>query len=362
MFNPSRFRLARRRRGFSKTRLAEGSGLELRTIYGYESGQWEPPPETLRRLADALTFPAEFFFGEDIDQPSAQAASFRSMSRMSAAKRDMALGAGAIAYLLNDWIERRFELPTVDVPDLRGPGPESAAAALRQHWGLGERPVRNMIHLLEAKGVRVFSLAEDSTDIDAFSLWRGSTPFMFLNTLKSAEHGRFDAGHELGHLVLHRHGAPSGQEAEREANAFASAFLMPRASVLAVSPGVSTVEHLVHLKKQWIVSVAALAYRLRTLGMISDWHYRTLCIEIQQRGYRQREPEGAQRESSQMLGKVFSTLRDEGVTKTDIARELSVPVDEIDRLIFGLILMGLSSGQSTAPRPIPRRPTLKLIE
>jgi hypothetical protein len=54
----------------------------------------------------------------------------------------------------------------------------------------------------------VFSLALDAAEVDAFSMWRQSTPYVFLNTKKSAEHGRFDAAHELGHLVLHRHGSP----------------------------------------------------------------------------------------------------------------------------------------------------------
>src|SRR5260363_245495 len=84
--------------------------------------------------------------------------------------------------------------------------------------------------------VRVFSLSLDTTDVDAFSLWRQRTPFIFLNTRKSAEHARFDAAHELGHLVLHRHGSPQGREAEKEADTFASAFLMPRATLLTQVP------------------------------------------------------------------------------------------------------------------------------
>src|SRR5438094_162699 len=80
------------------------------------------------------------------------------------------------------------------------------------------------------------ALAIDAKEVDAFSMWHGETPFVFLNTKKSCERSRFDAAHELGHLVLHRHGVPQGQQAEAEANAFASAFLMPRASVLAMAP------------------------------------------------------------------------------------------------------------------------------
>src|SRR5439155_17007878 len=123
------------------------------------------------------------------------------------------------------------------LPDLSKEGtPESAAISLRGMWGLGELAVKNIVHLLESRGVRIFSLAIDAREVDAFSMWRGTTPFIFLNTQKSSEHSRYDAAHELGHLVLHRHGEPQGQDAERQANEFASAFLMPLASVLAQAP------------------------------------------------------------------------------------------------------------------------------
>lgn len=362
MFNPSRLRLARKRRGLTMTRLAAAVGVESRTISGYENGEWPPPPETLGKIASALRFPPTFFDGDDLDEPTPETASFRSMSRMSASRRDAALGAGAIAFTLNDWIEARFELPTADLPHLPGEEPEAAAMTVRQHWGIGERPIRNMVHLLEANGVRVYSLAEDTVEVDAFSLWRNGTPFVFLNTLKSAEHGRFDAAHELGHLVLHRHGGPLGQDAEREANAFASAFLMPRASVLALAPRTATLAHLIQLKKQWIVSVAALAYRLHALGVLSDWHYRTLCIELQGRGYRKVEPEGAQRETSQMLAKIFAALRDEGVTRADVAQALQVELEEVDCLVFRLILTGLAGGAPNGGSGPTRPPKLTVVK
>ena len=63
------------------------------------------------------------------------------------------------------------------------------------------------------------------------------------DTNKTAEHSRFDAAHELGHLVLHRHGPPRGIEAERQANAFASAFLMPHGSVFPRAPKFPTYDN-----------------------------------------------------------------------------------------------------------------------
>lgn len=342
-FNPSRLTLARRRRGLTMTRLAELVGVEPRSVSAYENGEFTPDPHRLERLAKALHFPATFFAGDDLEQLSPDIASFRALSKMTAAKRDMALGAGTIALLLNKWIEERFELPQPNLLDLsQQRGPEAAAASTRQLWGLGELPVNNMVHLLESRGVRVFSLAIDAREVDAFSMWCDNKPFIFLNTVKSAEHSRFDAAHELGHLVLHRHGEPQGQEAEREAHAFAAAFLMPRGSVLANAPRFATIEHLVKLKHYWTVSVAALAYRLHAVGVLSEWHYRHLCIEISKRGYRSKEPEEAPRETSQVLTKVFAALGDDSLLKRDIAEQLYITAEEIEQLVFGLAVKSLT--------------------
>lgn len=345
-WNPSRLTLARKRRGLSKIALADRIGVDRRSIAAYEAGEYQPSPETRRQLESVLSFPTEFFAGDDLDEPVPDAVSFRSMSKMTAAQRDMALGGGAIALHLNRWIEDRYRLPMAALPDLaRERSPEAAAAALRAAWNLGEQPIPNLIHLIESKGVRVFSLAIDSREVDAFSTWKDDTPFVFLNTLKSAERGRFDAAHELAHLVLHRHASPDGRVAERDADEFASAFLMPRGAVIAHAPKFATLPVLVRLKHQWIVSVSALARRLHDVNAISEWHYRSLVIEISRRGFRTNEPEPAPRETSLLLGKVFGALRSDGVRKADVARELSLSDVDLDELVFGLVMTSLPGGK-----------------
>jgi Zn-dependent peptidase ImmA (M78 family)/DNA-binding XRE family transcriptional regulator len=359
IFNPSRLTWARRRRGLTKTKLAALIGVELRSVSAYETGEFAPETDKLGNIARVLRFPEEFFFGDDLEEPAFDTASFRSLSKMTARQRDTALGSGAIALLLNEWIESRFDLPEPDIPDLgRDAIPESAAEAVRRAWGLGELPIKNMVHLLEAKGVRVYSLSIDAVEVDAFSMWRQNRPFVFLNTAKSAEHGRFDTAHELGHLVLHRHAAPSGQEAEQDANAFASALLMPAASVRAHAPRFATIDNLLRLKKIWGVSVAAMTYRLHRLGLLSDWHYRKLYIEISARGYRRAEPDGGPREVSQVLQKVFIALREEGISKHDAAAALHVHPEDVDDLVFGLALTGLDGSGRVGSR---RRPDLTVV-
>jgi Zn-dependent peptidase ImmA (M78 family)/DNA-binding XRE family transcriptional regulator len=360
MFNPERLALARRRKGLNKKELADKLGLAARSVTAFEAGEFPPSDETLQQLAKYLAFPVEFFYRETVGEPAEQAASFRALTKLTASNRHAALAAGALGLELSDWIERRFNLPSVDLPDLKGQEPSVAAELVRQQWAIGERSIRNMVHLLEAKGVRVFSLAEETADVDAFSFWRERKPYVFLNTFKSSEHARFDAAHELGHLVLHKHGAPNGQLAEKEANSFASAFLMPRATVIGSKPTYWTVRHLIALKRKWLVSAAALAFRLRDLGVLTDWQYRTLFIELNKRGYLRNEPVPAPREKSLIWEKVFQQLRAEGIGKEHIAAELALPVEEIEKLVWGLVTMSLSNG-SAPLTTTKRRANLRVV-
>lgn len=355
MFNPSRLTLARKRRGMSKTLLAKAVGVDLRSISAFEDAEYTPASHTLEALACALRFPANFFLGSDVDVPSPETASFRSLSRRTAAQRDAALGAGAIAFLLNDWLEARLALPPVDVPDLTQATSEAAAAALRMHWGLGELPIKNIIALFEAHGIRIFSLGEMAEEIDAFSLWRNDLPFIFLNTSKSGERGRYDAAHELGHLVLHRRFAVEGRQAEDEANAFAAAFLMPERGVVSSFRGLPTMSEVVRVKRHWGVSAMAMAFRLHKLNRISDWHYKTLCVDLAAKGYRRGEPDGLPRERSRILERTFELLRSKGVSKTDICKELQLYANELDGLVFGLATIALEGGRVGGQTPSPDR-------
>ena len=320
MFNPHRLVLARKRRRLTAKALAEKIHVSPVTISRLEKGSNGPDPETVLALSRSLKFPVDFFYGDDIDPLTTDSASFRSLSSMSAKERDAALAAGSLAFLVSDWVRDRFNLPAADLLDLgHESDPSNAAVSIRQYWGLGEKPIQNMLKLLEAKGVRVFSLAEDTKNVDAFSLWRDETPYIFLNTYKSSEHSRFDAAHELGHLVLHRHGSPSGREAEIEANAFASSLLMPSADVFSRVGRISSVDQLITAKARWGVSVAALAYRLHKLGLLSEWQYRTFCIQISKRGFRTDEPNGLPRETSVIWKKVLNDLWSRKVTKSHIS-------------------------------------------
>lgn len=337
MFNVERLELARKRRRFTAKALAEKAHISAVTLSRIVNKLQAPDETTIDGLVRALDYPRSFFFRDDADPIDASAASFRSLTAMSARERDAALAAGSLAFEVSDWVRARFNLPEADLLDLSHErDPATAARTLRQHWGIGDRPIAHMVKLLESKGVRVFSLAENTKNVDAFSCWRDGEPYIFLNTFKTAERSRFDAAHELAHLVLHKHGGPQqDRQAEVEAQIFASRFLMPYDDLVAQIPIVMNLNQLIKAKKRWGVSVLALAYSLHKIGRISDWNYRTFCIQIN-RNYGKSEPHGIPPERSSVWQRVLTELWKDGITRNHIAAELDFPSEELENLLFGL--------------------------
>lgn len=360
MLTPSRLVIARKRRGMTATRLAQQACLSTRSVSLYENGHQSPTDQTVLTLAGVLEVSPGFLTGTDLEEIPEGSVSFRALSKMTARQRDRALSDGRVALLINDWIEARFALPDSDVPSLTGYEADAAADVVRARWGMGERPVRSMLHLLEAHGVRVYSLTAGNNELDAYSLYWHSRPVVFLNTSKSGERGRFDAAHELGHLVLHgEHQVPSRPAAEVEANRFAAAFLMPRASILGAGLRHATPQRILECKRTWKVAAMALTHRLFELNLLTDWGYRDACVQLSRLGYRRAEPGGIPRESSQVLDKVFRALRDNGETPAAIAAEIGIPVSELHAHVFGLTPVAVGGGAS--PGSGARRGDLRLV-
>jgi Zn-dependent peptidase ImmA (M78 family)/transcriptional regulator with XRE-family HTH domain len=325
--------------------LAEKAGLTPDTLSRLEKGKTLAPDDaTVGRLARALGFPSSFFYDgapEEIDTNAVSFRSFRSFrsfSKMSAKEREAAISAGSLALQLNSWVEDRFQLPAPRLLDLScETNPDLASTLLRQSWTLGEKPIGNLVGLLETHGVRVFSLSENTASVNAFSFWRDDKPFIFLNNFKTAESSIFDAAHELGHLILHKHGNPRGERSiEREADRFASSFLMPENDVRARIPKRVTIDIVLRAKKRWRVSAMAMARRLENLSIVSEWQYKSICIELTKRGYRKSEPIGIDRETSPVWRSILAQLWSERVTKNDIAETLNLPLDELEGLIWNL--------------------------
>jgi Zn-dependent peptidase ImmA (M78 family)/DNA-binding XRE family transcriptional regulator len=333
-FNPTRLQLARERRRLSQKDFASRCEVESRTVRNWEAGTTTPAPDVVSRISVELGFPEDFFFRHDFDRLPEGAANFRARTKIPPRDKHAALASGDLARELAHWIEERFELPPVRLPNLHRYPPGLAAQVVRTEWLLGERSVPNIIHLLESRGVLVFSLAQDCRELDAFSFWSGNRPIILLNTMKSAERSRADAAHELYHLIAHEE--ETGKQEEEDADAFGGLFLMPKGDLLRQIPRVVSLEQLIQAKGRWGVSLAALVYRLHKIGTISDWQYRTLFMELSKRGYRSSEPQSIPREGSMLLNKVFESLRLQGTTPRMVASDLGWPIELLREFLFGL--------------------------
>ena len=353
-FNPRRLDAARARRARTKSSLAADCRLSASQFRRVELGKLDPDTATVEHLAESLGFPPAFFYGEDLAAPPTRGAHFRAPASMSDRQNAQIQAATQLALLLYQWLDDRFTLPAVAVPEYSEAAPGDAAGAVRRDWSLGEYPIGEIVALLEAHGAVVFALPNDCMAVDAFSFWLDARPYIFLNTKKSTERTRMDVAHELGHLVLHTRDSAGNRDREREATAFAAAFLMPEQSVYAHTPRVTTLPQIIDAKRIWRVSAAALTVRLHDLGIITDMTYQSLFIQISRLGYRKQEPEPTFPELSQLLQQIMRILDHDGMSLADIAGELSLPNSDLTDFVLGLTppFVSKSRGRAAAPNSV----------
>lgn len=314
----SRLAIARMRRGMTQKELAEKCSCEAAHISQLESGVRQPSTDLLDKLIFILGFPKKYFQGNELETIPTEAVSFRSRaSRMSKAVRDMAIAMLTLASeIVSVDLGQRFTLPKVQIPDLSMYEPEDAASVLRSLWNLGTEPLGNTIHLLESKGIEVYWLNEESLHLDGLSLWRDRKPYIALNSSKGAgDRSRFDACHELAHLVLHHHTTDlTTAEIEKQANRFASAFLLPATAFRDECPDTPDFRKLYQLKARWGVSIQAMIYRGGDLGIYSEWQKRTAFKQLNIIGARKREDGNFEPEESKLHYLIFNALKESGMS------------------------------------------------
>lgn len=335
-FSPQRLQQARHLAGLTRTELARRASVSGAVIGQYESGATRPRPATVGQLALALAVPVEFLTDAgDRELPLVSTAFFRSLRSTSKREREQAAATAALLVQLATAIERHVELPPVRRAILGGkelaPGDdpreaEHIANDLRRQLGLADEPVSNMVRLLEQSGVIVARLPFHSARVDAFS-WTGeSRPIVVLGTSKNGyERSRFDAAHELGHIVMHRADAePADQARERQANRFASAFLMPDQAIRSAWPAGERLDWnaVIRLKHRHGVALSALLYRAKDLELLTPEAHQASMRYLTRRWGRAVEPGFAETpEQPGLIQAALALLSEHGVSLSDIATE-----------------------------------------
>ncbi len=321
-FNGQRLTMARQLAGLKKAHLAQLIEMSPASVTGWESGQKAPNRATIARLALALKVEPQFFSGGP--PPRISRPHFRSLRSTPQIFQEEAEAYGRFTAEVAGLLETAVEFPDLRLPDLPvdatdiNGDPENAAREARSYFQLPEGPVQHMIRLVERAGVVVVFSEPGVASIDAYSLHSSTRPIIVLNPAKDDYYRqRFDVAHELGHLVMHHDAEPGTKTAEDQAHRFAAELLMPADQIRAHLPS-STAgrgwSRLAELKEHWGVSIAALLYRARALGVMSDTSYRNAVVRMSQNGWRRSEPGRASTlEMPSMLARARETLASVGV-------------------------------------------------
>ncbi|MEW2345337.1 ImmA/IrrE family metallo-endopeptidase [Streptomyces griseoaurantiacus] len=184
--------------------------------------------------------------------------------------------------------DSRHRFPQVALDDFTTA--RDAARQVRREWAIPAGPVADVIGSIEAAGGWVMVRDLGSKLLDAVSQWDGrQMPLILVNNRAPGDRCRFSVAHELGHLVMHTEPGAAGEQ-EKQADAFASEFLMPAADIRQAFTGGVDLARLAELKRTWRVSMSALLRRAVDLNTLSDWQYRTVVVEMSALGYRTAEP------------------------------------------------------------------------
>ena len=173
--------------------------------------------------------------------------------------------------------------------DEHGAEVEMAAETLRRHWGLGVRPLSNLVEIIEDHGIKVVFLplpeGVAGASVEALAPQRRGAPGIVGSSRGPRERQRFTFAHELGHLILR---ARPGASVEKMADRFAGAFLMPAETVWTEVGRHRTRiggDELLELKRLFGVSAQALTYRCLALNAFRPRLARDLFWQFRNRGW-----------------------------------------------------------------------------
>ena len=169
-FNGEQLKKARVYRGYTVGELAELSGYQRQTISMYENGKSTPIDiSVIMNLSRVLNFPPQFFTDQSV-KLSSGSTYFRALLTTNKKYRNQQEQKMEFVAALYSFIQEYVDFPELNLPEIPcNVSPEEAAGILRKHWGLGDRPISNLIYTVEENGIIVTSFKTETDDVDAFS-------------------------------------------------------------------------------------------------------------------------------------------------------------------------------------------------
>ncbi len=337
----NRLKIARGAAGLSLRELQAkiGNLVTAQAIGKYERNEAMPGSDVLVGLAQALDVSEDYLLDdenlvlEDVEFRKKDVSSKRHESQIRAKTLDLLGRYLAVEELLAmpsvNWNKpREAPYPVREMGDA-----ESAARRLREAWGLGLDPIPDLFELLEEQGIKTLALDQDGIDGLSSRVRRPGhepVPVIVVNQGDWGERQRFTLAHELGHLVMDV--APSLNE-EKAAHRFAGAFLMPDEALWReIGKHRSSIGwgELFQFKVLFGVSVQALTYRCKDLGIFPDALFRGLFEEFKRQGWRDppyKEPHALPSERPKRFERLcYRALAEDAISDSRAAELLGISV------------------------------------
>lgn len=300
--NGDRLREARRYRRLTITSLSEKAGVSKQMVSRYERGTAQPGLDIFQKIVRTLQFPFDFFTGTNKFDYKDEGTYFRSRLTSTQSEKMPSETYKKAAGLVRNMFGEYVEFPSLLQEEITSRSPRAAAVQLRKLWGLGDKPIKNILRLLESHGILVALVNSGSEKIDAHSGYVDVNQHRYYVVLVDANsttffRQQFSLTHELGHFILHSNSvepqsldSQEYRQMEKEADEFAAEFLLPaQAFENSISGNLMNLNEYAQLKMKWYVAAGAMVHRARSLRLINANQYLRLQKRISARGWRKQE-------------------------------------------------------------------------
>ncbi|TYV75332.1 ImmA/IrrE family metallo-endopeptidase [Listeria monocytogenes] len=316
MFFGEKLQSVRELNGLSRKELADKLNLSEQAIWQYENQYTVPKFEVANELKKVFNVKAQFFYTEPFatNISKVESIAYRAEDREARKKTKMETTFINFTSYFLDKFESKLNLPTSPLPSLRDESIQlynmsmETNDRLLQLENIAENARKKLdvqsnselLYKLELSGIYILE-KNMGTSIDAYSTWTSQEkPFIILgNKKKSAVRRNFDLAHELGHLLLHYKidmdslTKDEHKIIEKEANDFASFFLLPKDQFLKDFSTISkksNPESYLDLKMKYMVSIGALEYRAYKMGLLTFEENRYFYATLNRKDYKKNEP------------------------------------------------------------------------
>lgn len=331
-------RYYRLKNSMSRAELAKQSGLTPMAITNYENGARNPSMEVLKSLATVLGVKISDFLAVRNENIVFSHGEFRKVSTMSQAKQDY----------VREVVEEYFGRFYTAVELLGGevlPDPpechalpitgdvEEDARAMRRHLGIAEEgPIKDLITILENKGILVYVCEIESSKFSGMNGLVNDRPYIIVNGSMTPERNRSTIAHELAHLFFDWPDDLEEKEIEDTATAISGAFLFPKADAireLGVHRGRVT-KDMTLVCREYGISMLLLVMRAQLIGIITKEAYKSFYIQASKIGWRTNEPSRIEKERPELFEQlVFRAVSEGEISIQRGAELLQMPYAEV---------------------------------